>query len=91
MRHAAAAARGGGGIGDDGGLLPLVTTADAGPEEAGDENMMTYSFRLCLTKNPANRVPFPEPQTYDPARFELIRRYFQKYPNAPLPWALPPS
>ena len=35
---------------------------------------MTSSFRLCLTRDPANRVPLPEPATYDPARFELARR-----------------
>jgi len=57
-----------------GGLLPLVTTTDAGPEDAGDANVMTYSFRLCLTRDPANLVPFPEPVAYDPARFELARR-----------------
>ncbi|MEY3204746.1 MAG: hypothetical protein RLZZ21_1077 [Planctomycetota bacterium] len=62
------------GVDDAGGLLPLVTTAAAGPDEAGDENLMTYSFRLCLTKDPANLVPFPEPANYDPARFELARR-----------------
>ncbi len=62
------------GLDDAGKLLPLVTTGDAGPEEAGDNHVMTYSFRLCLTKNPANRVPLPEPAHYDPARFELARR-----------------
>ncbi len=63
---------------DAGKLLPLITTDDAGPEDAGDKNVMVYSFRLCLTKNPANRVPFPAPTNYDPARFEVIRRYFAK-------------
>jgi hypothetical protein len=62
------------GFDDAGGLLPLVTTADAGAAEAGDANLMTYSFRLCLTKDPANLVPLPEPAGYDPARFELARR-----------------
>jgi hypothetical protein len=70
--------------------LPFITSLRPGDDQAGEETVMVYSFRLCLTKNPANRVPFPEPQTYDPARFELIRRYFQKYPNAPLPWDLYP-
>jgi len=61
---------------DDGGkLLPLITTADAGPADAGDSNVMVYSFRLCLTDNTNNRVPFPEPANYDPARFEVVRRY----------------
>ena len=49
------------GFGEEGNLLPLVTTSDAGPEEAGDKNVMTYSFRLCVTKDPANIVPMPKP------------------------------
>lgn len=70
--------------------LPFITSVRPGDDQAGEETVMVYSFRLCLTKNAANRVPFPEPKAYDPARFELVRRYFQKYPNAPLPWDLYP-
>ncbi len=55
--------------------LPLITTTDAGPEEVGDQNVMVYSFRLCLTADPQIRVPFPRPAKYDPARFEVMRRY----------------
>ena len=55
-------------------LLPLVTTSDAGNSEAGDMNIMTYSFRLCLTRDPAKSVSMPLPAKYDPARFELARR-----------------
>ena len=62
------------GFDDDGKLLPLLTTDDAGPDEAGDRNIMTYSFRLCLTTDPKNRVPMPKPAKYDPARFEIVRR-----------------
>jgi hypothetical protein len=62
------------GFDDAGNLLPLVTTGDAGPDETGDKNIMTYSFRLCLTKDPAIKVPVPEPANYDPIRFELARR-----------------
>ena len=68
------------GFDDQGKLLPLVTATDQGIDrksydEAGDENVMVYSFRLCLTEDPANRIPFPEPANYDPARFEIMRRY----------------
>jgi hypothetical protein len=70
--------------------LPFITSVRPGDDQAGEETVMVYSFRLCLTKNAANRVPFPEPKSYDPARFELVRRYFQKYPNAPVPWDLYP-
>ena len=65
------------GLDDTGKALPLITTTDAGPEEAGDANVMIYSFRLCLTANPKNRVPMPSPAHYDPARFEVVRRHLQ--------------
>ncbi len=37
------------GFDDAGNLLPLITTDNRGDEELGDRNIMTYSFRLCLT------------------------------------------
>jgi len=78
------------GLDDDGKPLPLITTDDAGPDEAGDKNVMVYSFRLCVTKDPANRVPFPKPANYDPARFEVVRRYFAQEKRPHLLWDLYP-
>ena len=63
------------GFDEEGKPLALVTTIEAGPDKAGDKNVMVYSFRLCLTEAPENRVPFPTPANYDPARFEIMRRY----------------
>lgn len=65
------------GFDDTGNLLPLVTTDSPGAEDAGDQNIMTYSFRLCLTSNPNNMAPIPVPTAYDPARFEIARRAFK--------------
>jgi len=65
------------GFDDQGNLLPLVTTDDGGDNAAGDKNVMTYSFRLCLTTDPDNRLPMPKPDHYDPARFEVVRRYLE--------------
>ncbi|MFO1485626.1 MAG: FAD-dependent oxidoreductase [Verrucomicrobiaceae bacterium] len=70
--------------------LPLITTMDAGPEAEGDKNVMVYSFRLCVTKDAANRVPFPKPANYDPERFEAVRRYFAQEKRPILPWDLYP-
>jgi len=67
------------GLADDGKPLPLITGTDAGPEADGDDNIMTYSYRLSLTKNPANLVPMPKPANYDPARFEIMRRYVKAH------------
>lgn len=72
--------------------LPLITTTGtgAGPDEAGDKNVMVYSFRLCVTKDPANRAPFPAPASYDPARFEVVRRYFAQEKRPHILWDLYP-
>lgn len=78
------------GLGADSRPLPLVTTTDAGPDDEGDRNVMVYSFRLCVTKDAANRVPFPKPANYDPARFEVVRRYFAQEKRPILPWDLYP-
>ena len=78
------------GLDDQGKLLPLITTDDAGPEEEGDRRVMTYSFRLCLTAVPENRVPFPAPRQYDPARFEAVRRYLTQEKKPAVLWDLYP-
>ncbi len=78
------------GLDATGNLLPLITTKDAGADEDGDRNVMVYSFRLCLTAKPENRVPFPEPANYDPARFEAVRRYFSIEKKPVLLWDLYP-
>lgn len=65
------------GLDEKGKLLPLITGNELGDESKGDSRVMTYSFRLCLTEDPENHVPIPEPDHYDPARFEIIRRHIK--------------
>ncbi len=78
------------GLDANGKPLPLITTTNAGADEAGDKNVMVYSFRLCVTKDPANRIPFPQPAHYDPSRFEVVRRYFAQEKRPHLLWDLYP-
>lgn len=78
------------GLDDAGRPLPLITTTDAGADEEGDKNVMIYSFRLCVTREAANRVRFPKPDHYDPARFEVVRRYFAQEKRPILLWDLYP-
>lgn len=59
------------------GLLPGVHGGMPGEEGAGDERVQAYNFRLCLTDDPRNRLPFPRPSGYDPLRYELLLRYIQ--------------
>lgn len=57
------------------GLLFGVHDTSAGEEGVGDHRVQAYCFRLCLTNVPENRVPFPKPEGYDPARYELLLRH----------------
>ena len=57
------------------GLLPLVVGEPLGEAGAGDRSVQAYNFRLCFTKNPANRNPIEPPAGYDARRFELLGRY----------------
>ena len=59
------------------GLLKYVENADEGTNGQGDSRIQAYCFRMCLTRNPENRVPFPKPDNYDPNDYELLRRVFE--------------
>jgi hypothetical protein len=67
---------------EDGSLLPGIRGPELDehgwPDErlgAGDGGLQAYAYRLCLTTRAENRLPLEEPEGYDPARFELLRRY----------------
>jgi hypothetical protein len=40
----------------------------------GDPRVQAYCFRLCMTKNPQNRIPFTRPDNYNPLDYELMVR-----------------
>ena len=66
---------------EEGKSLPLLTGDSLG-EDNGDEKIMTYSFRVVISTDPSNQLPMPEPANYDPAHFELARRYIKANPKA---------
>ena len=54
------------------------TKAAAG---SADGLTQAYNFRIIVTRDAANRVPFPKPTNYDPARYELLVRLLAVYPQ----------
>lgn len=64
--------------------LPGITAEPLGTPGAADHRFMAYNYRLCLTRDPANRVPIAKPEGYDPAYFELLARYLAKWPDVTL-------
>ena len=56
------------------GILPYVEPDTDEPEGAGDGRVQAYCFRMCLTDEPSNRIPFVKPERYDPKNYELLLR-----------------
>ena len=59
------------------GLLKYIDNSTEGVNGKGDNCIQAYCFRMCLTRNPENRVPFPRPENYNPADYELLRRVYE--------------
>lgn len=58
------------------GLLPEISAVPLVENGTGDDQVQAYNFRLCLSRHPANRIPFSKPEGYDPARYELLARVY---------------
>jgi hypothetical protein len=56
------------------GVLPNVSSDPPGEYGQADHRVQAYCFRMCLTNHPANRIPFPKPDGYDPNQYEILRR-----------------
>jgi hypothetical protein len=60
--------------GKDGILLPEVWPDPPGTPGTADRKLEAYNFRVCLTKDSANQIPFPKPEHYDSKEYELLAR-----------------
>ncbi|MCW5963699.1 MAG: FAD-dependent oxidoreductase [Bryobacterales bacterium] len=56
----------------NGSLYPEIGDYPMGNPGDGDRKVQAYNFRIIATNNALNRVPWPKPEGYDPARFELL-------------------
>ncbi|MFI5914141.1 FAD-dependent oxidoreductase [Dactylosporangium sp. NPDC051541] len=64
------------------GLLPGVSATPVAANGSGDELIQAYTFRMCLTQA-ADRIPLAKPEGYDPATYELLRRYIKNGVSGP--------
>ncbi|HEX3131989.1 MAG TPA: FAD-dependent oxidoreductase [Planctomycetota bacterium] len=60
------------------GLLPTVQDMSAAAEGDADHLTMAYCFRWKVSEA-ADRLPFGEPEHYDPAWYEVLRRGFANH------------
>jgi hypothetical protein len=64
-------------------LLPLLNSVPPlFPTGQADRGIQAYNFRLCVTDNVTIRIPFKKPDGYDPAHWELLRRFWLAWPNS---------
>lgn len=67
----------------DGTLLDGVEAAAAMPPPgSADDRVMPSSYRLCLTKEKNNAIPWPRPASYNVSQFELLVRWAIMRKNA---------
>ena len=52
-------------------------TEPPGEYGAEDKKVQAYCFRMCLTNDDSNRIPFAKPAGYDPKQYELLVRVFE--------------
>ena len=60
-------------------LLPEIQKEPRGEIGAGDRKVQAYNYRMILTDDPANRIPFAKPASYNPKRFELLARFLPEF------------
>ncbi len=60
-------------------VLPYVSADTLPPIGSADTALMPYSFRACLTRDPATRVPFFPPDNYTSNDFEFLQRYIASF------------
>lgn len=59
------------------GVLPRISTEPPGAYGSADRRVQAYCYRYCVTDHPDNRIPFPRPEGYDPAQYELLLRIYE--------------
>ncbi|NNE92597.1 MAG: FAD-dependent oxidoreductase, partial [Verrucomicrobiales bacterium] len=59
------------------GLVWGISPEKPGEDGSGDRRVQAYCFRMCMSLDPENRVPFPKPDGYDETMYELLFRNFE--------------
>ncbi len=59
------------------GLIPTIQDEPFGTPGGGDHRIQAFCFRLTLTTNPTNRIPFTKPANFRRADYEIYLRYLR--------------
>jgi len=59
------------------GLLPFINQRKPGIDGDGDDKIQAYCYRMTLTNQPDNRIPFSKPSGYQEIEYELLFRNYE--------------
>ncbi len=59
------------------GLLPFIEKDPPAPDGTGDMRIQAYCYRMTLTDQPENRIPFIKPEGYKELEYELLFRNYE--------------
>lgn len=63
------------------GLLWGISSDTLAAAGSGDHKVQAYNYRVCLTRDPKNKIAITKPDHYDASRYELLLRYLAKFPK----------
>ncbi len=58
------------------GLLPFLNPSGPGKEGSGDHRIEAYAYRMCMTRDEQNRLPWKKPKGYREEWYELLFRHY---------------
>lgn len=61
------------------GLIPTIQNEPFGIPGSADKHLQAFCFRVCLTKNEGNRLPFYKPEAYRRDDYEIYLRYLRAH------------
>jgi hypothetical protein len=64
---------------EKGKLMPEVDPGPMGRNGSGDKKVQSYNFRMILTNDSANKLPWTKPEGYDASHFELLAKYLGEW------------
>ncbi|WP_114749296.1 FAD-dependent oxidoreductase [Pleomorphovibrio marinus] len=72
------------------GLIHTIQDEPLGTPGEGDDRIQAYCFRMCLTREKNNLIPFTKPDNYEREHYEIYLRYLRAggklyVPNEKLP------
>lgn len=60
------------------GLLWGISPEPVEPNGTGDKKVQAYNYRICLSYDSLNRIPFSAPAGYDASKYALLGRLIEK-------------